>query len=285
MLYLILTIVGGVISSVMYKASAEMGCRRMQHLMVERAILVPGFVCLGVTVGGMSVTGDVIVLSFIAGMSLFGSRWGLLKALSMGHASITFTFWNLSLVIPVLLSIFLWGEVPSKWQMLGLALVPICLLLLRETKRGDNSAKRNTPFRVALYLVLLCACGEGLFSTCFKIMDVRGLDASRNTFLVLYNSVMLMAILSTTYSRGWSPPRKKEYISGTAGGLGLIIAGYFGILAVLQIPGIIFFPVLAAAVLVITVLCTSLFWREKMSAAQRLGIVLSIVAIILVSST
>jgi uncharacterized membrane protein len=284
MLYLLITIIGGVIASLAYKASAEMGCRRMHHLMVERAILVLGFVGLGIAFGGMAVTGEVIVVSSLAGISLWVARWALLKALSLGHSGITFTFWKLSLAIPVLVSIFLWGETPGPSQIIGLALVPACLLLLRD-RVGNEGADRKMTFGKALYPALLCAAAEGIFLCCFKWIDVHDLGASRNLFLVLYNVVVLAAIVVATYSRDWSLPSKKEYLSGTAGGLGLIIGGYFGILAVLQVSGIIFFPVASAGVLLMTVIFTHLVWKEKTSIAQWLGIALSALAIVFVSST
>ena len=284
MFYLFISIIGGVIACLAYKASTEMGCRRMQHLLVERLILVTGLVCLGSALGGMALTADVILLGFAAGISLFVSRWGLLKALSMGHAGITFTFWNLSLIIPVLLCIFLWEEVPTAWQIAGLMLVPACLLLLRERVTGEMSPNKDLSLWKIPFPILLCVSGEGILSICFKMMDVLGLDASRNLFLVLFNFVAVIAVVSTIYSRGWSPPRKKEYLCGASSGLGFTITGFFGILAILQIPGIIVFPVSSAGSLLLTLLCTHILWPEKTSTAQRLGIALAIVAIVLVSS-
>jgi len=285
MLYLFLTIIGGVIASLAYKAAAEMGCRRMHHLMVERAILVLGFAGLGIALGGMTVTGEVIVVSSLAGMFLWVSRWALLKALSIGHAGITFTLWKLSLAIPVLVSIFLWGETPGLLQIVGLVLVPACLLLLRNREKNEAATRKQIGFGKALYPALLCAAAEGIFLCFFKWIDVHDLGASRNLFLFLYNVVVLAAITLATSSRGWSLPSRKEYLSGTVGGLGLIIGGYFGILAVLQVSGIIFFPVASAGVLLLTVIFTPLIWQEKTTAAQWIGIALSVIAIVLVSST
>jgi drug/metabolite transporter (DMT)-like permease len=284
MFYLFISLIGSVIASIAYKASTEMGCRRMQHLLVERSILVAGFACVGSALGGMALTVDVILLAVVAGISLFVARWGLLKALSTGHAGVTYTFWNLSLVIPVLLCIFLWEEVPTAWQIIGLVLVPASLLLLRERVTPEMSPQRDLSRWATIYPTLLCLGGEGIFSSCFKMMDVRGLEASRNLFLILFNIVAVIAIVSTTYLQGWSLPRKREYLAGAWSGLAFTFTGTFGILAVLQLPGIIFFPVASAGALLLTLLCTHLLWREKTSTAQKLGIALTVVVIVLVSS-
>ena len=284
MFYLFLSIIGGVFACVAYKASTERGCRRMQHLLVERLILVVGVVCLGIALGGMALTVDVIVLGLVAGMSLVMSRWGLLKALSTGHAGVTFTFWNLSVAIPVLLCIFVWNEVPTEWQTIGLVLVLPCLLLLRERVTNESSPNKDLSLWVTLFPILICVGGEGMLASCFKMIDVRGLDTSRNLFLVVFNIVAVIAIVSTIYSGGWSPPRKTEYLFGLASGLGFTTAGFFGILAVLQVPGIICFSVASSGGLLLTLLCTHMLWREKTSTTQRLGIALSVVAIVLISS-
>lgn len=283
MLYLFLSIVGGVAAGIAYKASVEMGCRRLHHLLVERFAVVAGTLVLGIVFGGMALTADVVVLGLVAGISLFVSRWALLKALSTGHAGVTFTLWHLAIVVPVVLSIFLWGEVPSRPQVAGLLLVPACLLLMRE--RMDRSAPPRTlkAISVALYPALLCAGGEGVFATCFKLVDVLEMNASRNLFLVLYNLVAVTGIASVVGLRGVSLPRRKEYRSGLFSGFGFACGGFFGMLAVLEIPAIIYFPVMAAGGLVLTVLCASLIWREHTSPAQRWGIALSVVAIVLVS--
>jgi drug/metabolite transporter (DMT)-like permease len=152
-------------------------------------------------------------------------------------------------------------------------------------ERVDRSAppKTGKAILTALYPALLCAAGEGIFSTCFKLVEVLGMSASRNIFLVLFNLVALLGIASIVVARGGSHPQRKEYQSGLVSGLGFVGAGFFGILAILEIPAIMYFPVLAASVLVLTVLCSSLIWQEHTSPVQRWGIGLSVVAIMLVS--
>ena len=64
---------------------------------------------------------------------------------------------------------------------------------------------------------------------------------------------------------------------------GFIIAGAFGIIAVLRVPGTVCFPVVAAGSLVMTLFVTHLIWRQKISMTQKIGIGLSIVVIVLIS--
>ncbi|MBH07090.1 MAG: hypothetical protein CMJ20_12295 [Phycisphaeraceae bacterium] len=283
MAFLLLSIIGAVIACVAYKASSESDCRRLQHLLVERFITTVGFICIGFALGGMQVNFEVVCLGLVAGLCLFVARVALLKMLETGQAPVIFTFWNMSLVIPVLLSIFLWHEKPAMWRIIGLILMPMCFLLLGEHVTRNKNWHQEHPLWKRLFPILLCVLGEGVFSTCFKMVDVYHLVESRNLFLVLFNLFTLVALVLTTCIQGEVPPRRWEYTYGALSGSGFIIAGAFGIIAVLRVPGTVFFPVVAAGSLVMTLFVTHLIWRQKISMTQKIGIGLSIVEIVLIS--
>ncbi len=223
----------------------------MQHLLVERLITVVGYLGVGAALGGMHLNHEVIWLGLVAGIALIVARIGLLQALRTGQASVTFTFWNMSLVIPVLLSIFLWRETPASWQIVGLVLTPICLLLLSERSGQEQTLTTLISIWPRTYPIVLCVAGEGIFATCFKIMDAADLGESRNLFLVIFNLVALAVAVIMCCAKQEARPHKMECAYGAVSGLGFIIAGTFGVMAVLRVPGTVFFPVISAGTLVL----------------------------------
>ncbi len=55
-----------------------------------------------------------------------------MRALKYGKISTSWIVLNLAVLIPILASIFIWKEIPDIKKILGICLIPISFLLLRE---------------------------------------------------------------------------------------------------------------------------------------------------------
>ena len=286
MIDLALSILTGLGCGLAYKFAVTLGNRRLYHLLIERCTAAVLLLCAALFLDGYEFSATVAAVALVAGGGLLLARWCLLRALDCGRAGPTFTVWNLAIAVPVLISILAWQETPSPRQLAGLIMVPVCVLLLNERKdRGGPDAVRTGPLTTMAWLLfaLLCFAGEGVFATCFKVIEEWDLMAGRHTFLLLYNAYVTVFLLPPVLNTR-DPPRKRELAVGAASALGFVFSGIFGLRAIHALEGIVYFPIMCASYLVLLQLASFLIWKERTTRAQTLGMILAVAAIVLIAA-
>jgi len=132
MIYLIISVVSFASAALIYKYSNHVNCDRISLILCERITAVVLLFFYIMMFDRFTVNPAITALAFTGGITIFLSRVALIASLKCGKVSISWTIVNLSVVIPVLSSIFLWYEIPSQRQIIGLLLVPVAIGLLQE---------------------------------------------------------------------------------------------------------------------------------------------------------
>lgn len=279
-------------AALVYKVAMGIGCRSFHLIAVERAVMFALFAVCSVRLSWYEFNFPVFLISVLAGTVIIVARWAILVALTIGKASTCYVIWNLSIALPVVFSIFIWGEIPNIPQTIGICFVPLGIFWMRETESaaasGTGAAAAGSIMpdsrrrRVWLLLMLLCFLLEGVFALCFKMIKELDLEDSQLSFLLLYNAVaMIGAVAMLLKSR--SLPQGKELKIGLLTGLLIGISSIFWLRAIIQLEGIVFFPVATVCAILMLALSSQLIWRERISWIQRLGIAVAIAAILLIS--
>jgi uncharacterized membrane protein len=134
MLNLALVIFFFTAAAMVYKAANQAGCRQLGTITAERTAVI---LFIGLYIAffdKLRISFELTGFAAIGGAAIFFSRWTLLLALVSGKVSSSWTVVNLSIAIPTLASIFIWGEIPGVKTIIGLALVPPAVMLLREKR-------------------------------------------------------------------------------------------------------------------------------------------------------
>ncbi|MCM8816717.1 MAG: EamA family transporter [Candidatus Omnitrophica bacterium] len=135
MIYLFFSVVFYTIAALLYKHANQLGCDRISLILSERIFAV-FFMLLYMTFFDTFKTSmGLTLIASVGGVTIFLSRLALLASLKYGKISSSWTAVNLSVVIPIIASIFFWKEIPNIRQMLGLILVPLAIFLLQEDKK------------------------------------------------------------------------------------------------------------------------------------------------------
>jgi len=291
MITLIFAIIFGTASGLIYKAAVQTGCRRVPLIAVERAIIVALMCVYALRGTGFDLCPTVMLVAVAGGVTIFASRWLLLKTLGMGNVAVSWTIFNLSVTVPILFSIFVWGEIPNVHQTLGLVLVPVGIIFMRErtamaapeTEAGNAALKTDQARRRAwLICVLLCFFMEGTFGLCFKLLKEWDLADSRNMFILLYN-FCAMILSGSVVMKTRTVPGRKELFAGICAGLMVTAAAVLWALAVIALPGIVFFPVVTASGIVLMAVSSRLIWKETTTGRQKFGMALAVGAVILIA--
>ncbi len=132
MIYLLISVVFFAVAALLYKYANHINCDRISIIVSERIVTVMLLFIYIVLFDRFALSPVITLLALAGGTTIFLSRIALLASLKYGKVSSSWTIVNLSVVIPVFASIFLWHEIPSNRQIVGLLLVPAAIGLLQE---------------------------------------------------------------------------------------------------------------------------------------------------------
>ena len=279
---LALAVLFGTMQGIAYKAAAQAGCRRFHVIAVERSVIVLIMALYSLKSAGFELNTTVALIGLAAGICVFVARWLLLKALAIGNAGTTWAVLHLSISIPVLASIFLWGEVPRPHQVIGLILVPVGVILMREMGGTVPDPTSGRKQRAWVKYILACFFAEGACGLCFKAVSVLNLAESRNMFILILCFVAVVLCAAVLLGQR-SLPNRKELSYGGLAGIFVGPCAIFWVRGILSVPAIIFFPVFTASVIMLVAVLSRLIWKERMTLMQKLGIGMAVGAAVLIA--
>ena len=221
-----------------------------------------------------------VLIGGVSGVFYVVAFWFLVRAIMEGGVAVTLAIIRLSVLIPILCSIFIWSEIPNVAQTIGIIVVCIALpfLSLGVGGQGVERTLKGTIWLVGALFVTTGMCH--LSPKVFSEMAPQG-----QMSLYLFSLFFVAAIMSALYIR-FKPVqvRRQDYGYGIL--LGAInVSGTWLLAITLQIlPGTIVFPVTSALGLAVTTSAAVLIWKEQIRRPAYVGIGLTFIALILVNS-
>lgn len=201
---------------------------------------------------------------------------------------------SLSLLLPIVVAAFLWEEIPTKAQGLGIACAVAALALIgvRRKSRRDDSAEPLegdaaaahkawlTPV-VLIVFFLLCGCSRLAQRTLQHVSDDG--RAQMPTFLLAaFVAASVPSLLLLWYRR--KPITLAELGMGTAMGASNILQSHFILAALDSAAGYIVFPVSSSGGMILTTLVATSLLREKISRQTLIGIGVAVAAMVLLNA-
>lgn len=208
----------------------------------------------------------------------------LLQALQLGSYAYTVVFTSLSMLIPALSGCIFWNEKLGILQIIGMLLIVICLIL--SVDRSEGNKKITLKWLFACGIAFLCG---GLIGVLQKIHQTSPYQDELNAFLVIafaFSCIFsaVACLISINRDGKIRLLRNEKILIMTL----LIIAG--ACIAVnnklnLYLSGVmnsaIFFPLVNGGHLVLTALVAVVFFHEKLTARQWVGLVSGFVAVLM----
>ena len=215
----------------------------------------------------------------------------LLSGASTQQSGITATSLanNLSLVIPVTFSLLVLGggKVFDGFNYLGLvlALVAVGLSTYKASERGATSQTVNTIWLpIAVFLMY------GLTNTVINYMNVRYITATNQTIpvtltMVLGAIIAGVVLLVMRLVRGQERIEGRNLVAAISLGIPNFLSFYTLLLALSAFGGngAFVYPVYNIGVILVAALMAALFFKEKLSLLNIVGLGLAILAIGLIS--
>lgn len=237
--------------------------------------------------GALSLFKGIDLPTLVAG-SIFGFasvcfQLFYVEAFSTGPVSMTVLVVNSGMMIPILVSHFLYHEALTPNRIIGIIITLFAFYFA--CGRGQEE-KVNGKW---LFFLVLAFLSNNTATITQKIYTNSFDSLNPSAFVpVSYLSALLMtvAVVWVMHLRGVRTSfRFGPRAAGTAGAVGAILGTYqlISLRAVKMIDGTILYPLCNGGTTLISTLASTILFRERLSRRQKISVVLGITAIVLMS--
>ena len=210
------------------------------------------------------------------------------KSVKQNGASISGMFAKLGILIPMIISIVIWNEMPSQIQSLGIILAMIAIVIANKapkkvtitSKDADSGNVQGRGFSMLIILFVVGGFAEFLNKIFQRLVS---LDYKPIFLFVVFATALILSLIQ--YLRSDNKPLKKgqTLIVGIMIGIPNLFASFFLLNALDVFPAAIVFPAYSAgSILLISILSVILF-REKLFKKDLIAIGLTMVSLILLN--
>jgi drug/metabolite transporter (DMT)-like permease len=219
-----------------------------------------------------------IILAFAAGLLYIGGMSLNMKTMSLRGASITASVVQLSVLIPIGLSMLLYGEQLRVSQIAGICLAVVSLPLL--ASRPGIDLRKLDGEAIPYMLATLVVIGFAQFTS--KVFISSGLGMERDGFFaVIFTFASLITIPIALKHR--KEITRSDIPLGLGVGAFNILGNMFILEALKTLPGAVVFPLNGSGALVLITVASMVLFKEKVSRLNALGMLVTLVAVVLIN--
>ena len=183
-------------------------------------------------------------------------------------------FIRLGLLVPMILSVFLFREIPTLGQGIGFLLAVGSILLINYEK-GTGFGGNKLP----LILMLLCGGSGDAMS---KVFEVHGPATGGDQFL-FYTFVSALLLCLVPVIRSKEHPDKNALLFGALVGIPNFFSAKFLLMALGQLPAVIVYPTFSVATILAVTLAGVCLFRERLQKQQWAALAIILVALVLLN--
>jgi len=275
MLFLILTILSSVLTSVILKINEGRGGNRLvvagMNYIVAAALAYafgdPSRLALG---GKWTMIALATGVGFVAGFLI------MMKGLKEIGLAIPTSAARLSMLIPVTGSIIFFDERPSPLQIAGICAGVAAFILLGAAQRTAQSQSRLDLRAIAILVAVFSIVGATDFT--MKTMQINGVDKDAMSFFI-FCSAALCCWIPVLARR--VPVSRHDLLLGALLGVPNYFSVYFLLLALGSLNASVVFPTVSAGAVVTVTATAIIFWKEHPNRTAWMGILLAAIAVAL----
>ena len=275
MLYLILTILGSLLTSVVLKINETRGGNRFVVAGTNYAVAA----LLALLMGGMThldIGGGWIGLGLLTGVGFIGGFLLIMQGISTIGLAIPTSAARLSMLIPVTGSILLFDEHPSGSQIAGVGAGIAAFVMLGAAQRGGPGRAGLDVTAVGILLALFTVVGCTDFS--MKAAQTHGVHKDAYAFWIFLSAAACCWIIVAIRR---PPLLRADLLLGIVLGIPNYFSVYFLLLALRELHAAIVFPTVSAGGVIAVTTTAVIFWREHPNRTAWIGIALAAAAVAL----
>lgn len=277
MVYLLLAILCGALISVLMRLSTEKVTGSIGMLAVNYLMCT---VLAVLYTGGQSTSGSLMGLSGTVCMGIFNgflylSGFVLLQAnISKNGVVLASTFQKLGLLVPMVLSVCLFGEVPALWQVVGFGLALVAIVLV-----NIGGEKSQAGMKGGLILLLLLCGGADAMSKVFE--ELGEPRWSEHFLLITFATATILCFALMTAKR--EHLGKWELLFGVILGVPNYFSARFLLRSLDHIAAVVVYPTFSVGVILAVTAAGVFLFKERLSKCQWVVVGIILIALILLN--
>ena len=250
-----------------------------QFLAVNYLVCMLGLMAWGVWQPAGLESPMVWSLGIFVGLMYVLSLWLFDRAIAAAGLALSTTLMRLSAALPTLGSLLLFSEQANPYQMVGLFMAFCCLPLASRAPlrfgRDGKAAWKGMVWGLLLFAVY------GVTDFTFKVQAELIPLANPSGFMtIIFGTALLLTVPRLLNGRR---PGKACLFWGAVLGSANVLATYFWIHTLAQLPGSVAFPTLGLGVIALSTLAGLLIWRERLRPTNYLFLAMAGTAVLLIN--
>ena len=276
MINLALAILSSTMVSVLMRVS-EKHAKNNTSMLAMNYVMCAAMAALFTLPSGLVPTGEGSAFTWMLGIvsgALYLASFLLLQwNIRVNGVTLPATFMKLGVLVPTIMSMIFFAEMPSLMQALGIAGAVAAILMIRLEKGGEKAKN------AAGLLILLV--GGGSTDATSKVFEELGSAAQKNQFLLITFAVALVLCILLARSRG-EGLTAKDAAFGMLIGIPNYLSSRFLLLSLAHVPAVIAYPTYSVGTIVLVTLLGKLLFGERLSRRQlaALGVILVSLALL-----
>ncbi len=220
----------------------------------------------------------VLLLGIINGMLfLICMAYNQMNVVKNG-AILTATFVRLGVLVPTLLSILFFKEIPSSMQVVGIVLVFVAFIVMGMGQKENKKMDTKISLRDLILLMFL----GGITDSMSKVYEQTCSMELADWFLLITFSVALICCVTTAILKkqkfGW-----KEAAVGVAVGVPNYLSTLFLLQSLSKVPAFFAYPIYSVGSILVVITVSYLLFREKLNKFQKISIGFILCALLLLN--
>lgn len=216
----------------------------------------------------------LLVLGIITGITFYNGFYFYQKSVRDHGVSISIAVGKMGIVIPMLLSLLIWNEIPTSLQWIGILCSVIAIGIINIVPKEFKGKK----IKSSLFLFLIIGGLADFFNKMFE--ETVGADYSDLFLCIVFTVALLASLYNTIKNKNMT---KESVIFGVAVGIPNMLTAFFLIHALALINATVVFPLYSGGAIMLS-MCWSVFaFKEKLSRKDMLAILMIFVALLLIN--
>ena len=204
------------------------------------------------------------------------------SSIQTNGAGLTSAFARLGLIVALAVSVLLFRERPTVLQVLGMALAVAAIIVLRGDTDENPQRKGGRGFGLLLLTLAACGCADAMA----KLFEGCGSRAEDKLyfFWLFVTAVLLCAVLALVEGkRTKTRIRPGAFAAGILVGIPNYFSSYLLLRALRVFPATVAYPTYSTATILLVMGLSALFFRERLSRRQWVGVLLILAALALLN--
>jgi len=222
---------------------------------------------------------QTLIFGLGLGLLFVVSFFAFAKAISYAGTGLATTSSRLSVIIPIVLSILIYNEAPTEFQIIGFVFTVVTFILFYfSISDGNKSGDGLTKY----FLLLAVLIGIGINDFSMKVFkNWKPVEEEPFFVFFIFTSAFVYASIYIAFKK--IKIEKHAATWGLTLGVPNVFSTIFLLGALALLPAILVYPLINVGIIILTTLLAFIIWKEKLNRWGILALVSGVFAIIFLS--